>query len=218
MTTAPALFVDSADRARVASFLEGGLVRGVTTNPTILERDGHRWSDAPALAAEWITAGARELFFQTWGEDAAEMHAHAAEIRAFGAPVGVKVPATRTGFRVAAELAADGAEVLLTAVQTPAQALAAAGIGVTYIAPYLGRLRDAGLDGDALVASMQGMCAGSRTEVLAASLRSPDDLTGLRAHGVNVFTAAPDVLDAVLFDAVTESSAAAFEDAMRRIS
>lgn len=217
MTVAPHLFVDSADRSRVAPLLRDGLVHGVTTNPTILERDGHRWADVPALAEEWLSLGARSVFFQTWGEDAVEMHAHAAEIRALGAEVGVKVPATRTGFAVAAALVRDDADVLLTAVATPAQALAAASIGVRYIAPYLGRMRDAGLDGDALIAQMQDACAGSATNVLAASLRSPGDLTGLHASGVRFFTAAPDVLDAVLFDAATESSAAVFDEAMSRI-
>lgn len=215
--SSPRLFVDSADRSRVSALLSAGLVHGVTTNPTILERDGHRWDDITALGRGWIAEGARQVFFQTWGPSVRALHEHAAEIRAIDAAVGVKVPATRAGFQVAAELVRDGAEVLLTAVSSPAQALAAASLGVHYIAAYLGRMRDAGRDGDGVIASMQAMCEGSVTEVLAASLRSPHDITGLHERGVRFFTAAPEVLEAVFHDDVTEASTAVFEEAMVRI-
>ena len=98
-----------------------------------------------------------------------------------------------------------------------AQALVCASIGAQYIAPYLGRMRDAGIDGDAVIARMQGMCAGSDSNVLAASLRSPDDITGLRLAGVPYFTAAPDVIEQMLFHGVSDSSAAEFDAAMVRL-
>lgn len=129
----------------------------------------------------------------------------------------VKVPATAAGFAAASALVRDGATVLVTAVYSVAQALACASIGAQYIAPYLGRMRDAGLDGEATIARMQEVCAGSDSNVLAASLRSPDDITGLRLAGVPYFTAAPDVLDRVLFQEVSDSSAAEFDAAMVRL-
>ena len=76
---------------------------------------------------------------------------------------------------------------------------------------------DAGLDGDATIARMQEVCAGSASNVLAASLRSPDDITGLRLAGVPYFTAAPDVLDRLLAHEVSDSSAAEFDAAMVRL-
>jgi transaldolase len=102
-------------------------------------------------------------------------------------------------------------------VYSVAQALACASIGVQYIAPYLGRMRDAGIDGDAVIARMQEVCAGSGTNVLAASLRSADDITGLRLAGVPYFTAAPDVIEQVMFHEVSVSSAAEFDAAMGRL-
>ena len=138
-------------------------------------------------------------------------------IRALGDRVVVKVPATRDGFAAASALVRDGATVLVTAVYSVAQALVCASIGAQYIAPYLGRMRDAGIDGDAVIARMQGMCAGSDSNVLAASLRSPDDITGLRLAGVPYFTAAPDVIEQMLFHGVSDSSAAEFDAAMVRL-
>lgn len=217
MTASPRLYVDSADLDRVSSLLATGVVHGVTTNPTILERGGRAAAEIPDLYARWASEGAREIFFQTWGGDAGSFLRNAEGIRALGELVAVKVPATREGFAAASVLVREGATVLVTAVYSVAQALACASIGAQYIAPYLGRMRDAGIDGDAVIARMQEMCAGSGSNVLAASLRSPDDITGLRLAGVPYFTAAPDVLDAVLFHEVSDSSAGEFDAAMVRL-
>lgn len=214
---APRLYVDSADVDRVSRLLAAGVVHGVTTNPTILERGGRTAAEIPELYARWESEGAREIFFQTWGGDTDSFLRNADGIRALGDRVAVKVPATAAGFAAASALVRDGATVLVTAVYSVAQALACASIGAQYIAPYLGRMRDAGIDGDAVIARMQEVCAGSDSNVLAASLRSADDITGLRLAGVPYFTAAPDVLDQVLFHEVSDSSAAEFDAAMVRL-
>lgn len=215
--TAPRLYVDSADVDRVGRLLAAGVVHGVTTNPTILERGGRDAAAIPELYRRWVDEGANEVFFQTWGGDAASFLRNAEGIRALGDRVAVKVPATAEGFAAASALVRDGASVLVTAVYSVAQALACASIGVRYIAPYLGRMRDAGLDGADLIRRMQAVCEGSGTDVLAASLRSADDIVGLRELGVPYFTAAPDVLDELLFHEVSESSAAEFDAAMVRL-
>lgn len=218
MSSAPRLYVDSADLDRVGELLTAGLVHGVTTNPTILERGGRTVAEIPDLYTRWVEQGANEVFFQTWGTDAAALLRHAEGILALGDKVAVKVPATREGFAATRVLVAGGATVLVTAVYSAGQALAAAAYGARYIAPYLGRLRDAGRDGTALIARMQEVCAGSDTDVLAASLRSPDDIVDLRLAGVPYFTAAPDVILALLNDEVSDSSAAEFDAAIARIS
>jgi transaldolase len=211
------LYVDSADVDRVSRLLTAGVVHGVTTNPTILERGGRTAAEIPDLYTRWVSEGAREVFFQTWGGDTASFLRNADGIRALGDRVAVKVPATAAGFAAASALVRDGATVLVTAVYSVAQALACASIGAQYIAPYLGRMRDAGLDGDAVIARMQEVCAGSASNVLAASLRSADDITGLRLAGVPYFTAAPDVIEQLLFHEVSDSSAAEFDAAMVRL-
>lgn len=215
--TAPSLYVDSADLDRVSRLLAAGVVHGVTTNPTILERGGRTAADIPGLYARWAAEGANEIFFQTWGGDTASFLRNAEGLLGLGDRVVVKVPATAAGFAAASALLRDGAPVLVTAVYSVAQALACASIGAQYIAPYLGRMRDAGIDGDAVIAQMQEVCAGSASNVLAASLRSPSDIVGLRLAGVPYFTAAPDVIEQVLFDDVSDSSAAEFDAAMVRL-
>jgi len=214
---APRLYVDSADLDRVGRLLTAGVVHGVTTNPTILERGGRTAAEIPELYQRWAEEGADEIFFQTWGGDRDAFLRNAEGLVALGDRVAVKVPATAEGFAAASTLVRDGVSVLVTAVYSVAQALACASIGVRCIAPYLGRMRDAGIDGSAVIAQMQAVCEGSETNVLAASLRSPDDIVSLRLAGVPYFTAAPDVLDALLFDGVSDSSAAEFDAAMVRL-
>ncbi|UPL13771.1 transaldolase family protein [Microbacterium galbinum] len=214
---APRLYVDSADVDRVSRLLAAGVVHGVTTNPTILERGGRTAGEIPELYARWESEGAAEIFFQTWGGDTATFLRNAERIRELGPRVAVKVPATAAGFAAASALVADGATVLVTAVYSVAQALACASIGAQYIAPYLGRMRDAGIDGDTVIARMQEVCEGSGSNVLAASLRTADDIVGLRLAGVPYFTAAPDVIEQALFHEVSDSSAAEFDAAMVRL-
>ena len=176
---APHLYVDSAAVDAVGSLLEGGLVEGVTTNPTILQRSGRRLGDIPGLYEQWVSQGAREVFFQTWGMDAAELLANAEPIIALGDRVVVKVPATRAGFVATRALTDRGVPVLVTAVYSAGQALAAASYGARYIAPYFGRLGDAGHDAVATIGSMHRMLEGSRTEVLRTTA-----MTTLKADGI----------------------------------
>ena len=216
MTTTPRFYADSADVDVVAELLADGLISGVTTNPTILERGTRSVTDIPDLYSRWAEEGAREIFFQAWGATADELMRNAERIAALGDLAVVKVPATRAGFAAASALTGGGVPVLVTAVYSPAQALAAASLGVRYIAPYLGRLNDAGRDGLDEIGRMQALVAGSGTAVLAASLRSPSDLIELALRGITHFTAAPPVLLAALQDDVSDRSAAEFEAAVAR--
>ena len=209
-------YVDSAQIDDVSEVLRDGLVHGVTTNPTILERARRSAANSPELYARWVSEGAQEVFFQAWGENAQAMLRIAEGIRALGPKVVVKVPATRAGFAAAANLSRDGVTVLLTAVYSPAQALMAASLGVRYIAPYLGRMQDSGLDGIAEIAAMTAMVAGTDTDVLAASLRTPGAIVALAEVGVRYFTAAPSVVLAVMQHDVSDSSSKEFEAAVSR--
>lgn len=208
-------YADSADLEAVNDLLTARLIRGVTTNPTILHRAGRTVQDLPELYGSWSRNGAEEIFFQSWGSSTTELVANARQILALGDRVVVKVPATSAGFPAAAILAEKGAAVLVTAVYSRAQALTSAAIGARYIAPYLGRLLDAGLDGVAEVAAMQALVAGTGTEVLAASLRTPEALVDLAAAGVSHFTAAPAVLWAAVRNDLSDASAEEFERAIR---
>ena len=94
---------------------------------------------------------------------------------------------------------------LLTAVYNPGQAIVAAAAGATYIAPYLGKLQDAGLDGfDEIIAMQQVLAAtGSSTKVLLASVRNVAAMVRLARHGVDCLTMAPAVAEEFFADELT---------------
>lgn len=204
-------YADSADLDQVLPLVSDGLVYGVTTNPTILARDGWTYDTLPRLVHHLEDAGAREIFVQTWGRSYQEMHDNIRRALSFSDRVVAKVPATRNGFHLAAVLTREKRPVLLTAVYSLAQAVAAGSVGISYIAPYLGRLNDHGRDGDTLVPAMQAALADSPTKVLVASVRTPEALAHMVANGVTYITAAPAVLEAAFLDELTEAATAGFE-------
>ncbi len=170
------------------------------------------------LAHELKELGARDVQLQTWGPDAWTMVAHGlelAELKKIGPAVTIKVPATTTGWTVGARLHEAGATVTLTAVYTPGQVLAAAGLGAAYAAPYLGRMDDAGQDGAAVLASMLDVLEGGRatTRLLVASLRSADRVIELATQGFDTFTFGPGVADELLSAELTDQAAADFQRA-----
>lgn len=205
------LYADSARLEAVVPLLESGLLAGVTTNPTILHRDGHTGADRASLRERFAAAGAREVFLQAVGADERTMRADAEALAALGSDVVVKVPATSVGFAVAAPLAASGVPVLVTAVYSVGQAAVAASIGAAYIAPYLGRLADVVPDPLALVTRMDAVLAGSGTRTLVASVRTAEAAEQVVLSGVRHLTADVPVLLAMMRHDVSDASAAEFE-------
>src|SRR5699024_1550265 len=139
-------YIDSADRSLIEELWSTGVFGGVTTNPTILSQAGLSQADLPDLSA-WLTVlGVQTFYAQVVGLHSARMLTSTARLRGLGRVI-VKVLATAAGYRAAGQLVADGAEVLLTAVYHPVQALLARDVGIQGVAPYVGRMTDAGRHG-----------------------------------------------------------------------
>jgi transaldolase len=210
-----ALYIDSADRRLISELWSSGVFAGVTTNPTILERADLGQRDVPELYT-WLTdLGVPSIYLQVVGRTRDEMLRSAEAYRALG-PVTVKVPATAEGFAAASALVQDGAQVLLTVVYHPVQALMARDCGIQGVAPYVGRMTDAGRNGVESVIAMQRAIGTEPTRVLAASLRSADDIARLAAAGVPDFTIGGALAQAVLDDELTRAAVDDFEAATAR--
>ena len=214
------LYLDTADRAAAEALLSTGLFTGLTTNPTVLQRSGLGVGDAPDIYEWAVAAGAKEVFFQAWGEDAATLVERGEELRSLGDEVVVKVVASRAGSAACAQLSARGVPTLLTAVYAPGQAIVAAAAGATYIAPYLGRLNDAGRDGIAEVTAMNEVlrATGSTTKILLASIRDVQSIVTLARRGVDCFTMGPEVAEGFFAERLTAAAVQDFEDAVRTMS
>lgn len=205
-----ALYIDSADRALIERLWSSGVFAGVTTNPTILDRAGLGQRDVPDLYRWLVDLGVPSVFVQVIGRTRQELLRSAEAVRALG-PVTVKVPATAEGYAASRRLVGDGARVLLTAVYHPMQAIMARDCGIQGIAPYVGRMTDAGRPGVDAVIAMQQAIGTEPTRILAASLRSADDIVRMAAAGVPDFTLGGPLAEVVLHDELTARAVDEFE-------
>jgi transaldolase len=210
------LYLDTADREAAEPLLATGLFAGLTTNPTILQRASCGVADIPEIHRWAAAAGAKEVFFQAWGEDTGTLLERGRMLRDLGEEVVVKLVASRAGTAACARLAAEGVPTLLTAVYSPGQAVVAAAAGAGYIAPYLRRLTAAGRDGLEEVTAMHQVLAatGSATKVLVASIPDVASMATLARRGLACFTMAPSVAEEFFTDELTAEAERAFEKAV----
>lgn len=205
-------YIDSADRAEVTALLETGLFSGVTTNPAILDKAGLSSSHIPDVIRWATAAGAERVFAQAWGETAGEMVEIGRQFRQISRQVVVKVPYSTHGIVAAHELARDG-EVLVTAVHDSAQVLPIALAGASFLAPFVGRMDSAGRDGmvEALAIQAALSALDVPTQLLAGSLREPQQILTLAKAGVWHFTMAPAVWRQFFDDDITKAAVANFQ-------
>jgi transaldolase len=213
---APRLFLDSADPRAWSDLWPLGVFQGITTNPTLLGRSGYPCT--PDALAELVSAscalGCEELHLQAWGSSHEELLACSQVLVGLDpARVVIKLPLTELGLRVAKTLLPAGQRVTLTACYGTSQVIAAAALGATYVAPYLGRISEAGRDGCAEVINMQRCLRGlgSSTRLLVASLRMVDQLPPLASEGITTFTLSPGLARQLWTNVASEKAAAQFE-------
>ncbi|MFT3887946.1 MAG: transaldolase family protein [Arachnia sp.] len=205
-------YIDSAERGEVTDLLATGLFRGVTTNPAILDKAGLGSIDIPDVI-RWATdAGAERVFVQAWGETADDMIELGRQFRQISGNVVVKLPYSLEGIVAARSLGEDG-EVLVTAVHSDAQVLPIVLARATFLAPFVGRMDQAGRDGLDAALSMQRALQGleTSTRLLAGSLRQPDQVLQLAQAGVSHFTMAPAVWRLFFDDDVTRAAVENFQ-------
>lgn len=207
------LFIDSAQPGDWKIGLARGWLHGVTTNPLIIVR-ANKKVDLPTaaqLVADAREAGLAELQLQVTGHSVTDLLASGRALRNLWHGVTVKVPATGAGFEAAAVLCRDGVPVTITACYTAHQTMLAAHIGAAYVAPYYGRMLDAGIDADGRLDAMQSIAARlGNLRVLVASIRSIDQLETLTARGFDTFTVTPALAGQMGCDAQSDSAAADF--------
>ncbi len=214
------LYIDSADISVIKSLMKTGVFYGVTTNPLILRNSGISPDMLPGFVDQVSSLGAGEIYLQSWGEDSEALRRNGRMLADIGGNVVVKLPVTREGLEAAACLSGDGIRICITAVYAPYQALLGASVGARYVAPYLGRMNDAGMDGHAMIAQMSAGLrnADCATEILAASVRTPEDLAVLAGNGVGRATLSPAVADSMFNESLSAEAANAFEAAAEEMA
>jgi transaldolase len=165
-------------------------------------------------------AQSSEFMCQAWGETADDLYTTG---MALSEPnrhdIVIKVPVTAVGTEAASRLIQSGVRVCLTACYSSHQAFLSAGVGAEYLAPYLGRMCDAGKDGMKECMRMQDIVdgVGSDTRILVASIRDVESMCKLAESGMDTYTFSPDVARMLFDEPLTEKAAADFEAAATRM-
>jgi transaldolase len=210
------LFIDSSDPDLWRRYRQIGWAYGATTNPLILKRDGRKCSIKTyrLLVEAAKDVGLQELQIQATGSTAEELTRTGEEIAALWPHIVVKVPLTQAGLEAATSLIGQTVRITMTAAYATHQMIAASAMGADYIAPYYGRLKEAGKDADGILQAMLAMRKDANTpRILVASIRSITQLEILAANGHDTFTLSPEVAEQLAINTMSDNAAADFEKA-----
>jgi len=196
-------FVDSADVAAIAELADLGMVDGVTTNPSLILKSGR---DILEVTREICSIVAGPVSAEVVALTAPEMIAEGRKLAAIAPNIAVKVPLTWDGLKTCKVLSGEGFMVNVTLCFSANQALLAAKAGATFISPFIGRLDDINLDGLDLIGDIRTIYDNYdfKTQILAASIRTPNHVKDCALIGADVITAPPAVIKALATHVLTD--------------
>lgn len=197
------IFLDTANLDEIKQGVEWGIVDGVTTNPTLIAKEGvnfeTRIKEICEIVQGPVSAEVISLKFE-------EMVEEARKLASIDEHVVVKIPMTPDGIKAVKVLSAEGIKTNVTLVFSPNQALIAAKAGATYVSPFIGRIDDNGNDGVRLLEEIMQIYAnyGFDTQVIAASVRHPMHVVQAAMIGVDIATVPFDVLKKMFMHPLTD--------------
>ncbi|BDQ33881.1 fructose-6-phosphate aldolase [Pseudodesulfovibrio portus] len=202
-------FLDTANLDQIKEVRELGLLDGVTTNPTLMSREGGDWREQAALICEAVDG---PVSLEVIGTSAGEMIKEAKDLVSFGPNVVVKIPMIPEGLKALKELTERGIKTNVTLVFSPNQALLAAKLGATYVSPFVGRLDALGQSGMEGVNQMRTIFDnyGFATKILVASVRHPMHVLDSGLIGADVVTLPYSTILQLMHHPLTDKGLAAF--------
>jgi len=180
-------FLDTANVDQISEAKSLGLLDGVTTNPTILAREGGDWRDQAARICALVSGPVSLEVISTTAE---AMIKEAKDLVSFGENVVVKIPMIPEGLKALKKLREQGIKTNVTLVFSPAQALLAGKLGATYVSPFVGRLDALTHNGMEIVSQIRTIYDnyGFTTNILVASVRDPMHVLDAAMIGADVVT------------------------------
>lgn len=180
-------FLDTANVQEIKRINELGLVDGVTTNPTIISKEGRDFKEVITEICGMIEG---PVSAEVIALDTESMVKEARDIATWADNVVVKIPMTEEGLRAVNILSKEGIKTNVTLIFTIAQGLMAAKAGATFVSPFVGRLDDIATDSLALISNMKKVLTyyGYQTEIIAASIRSLKHVEEVAELGSDIAT------------------------------
>jgi transaldolase len=202
-------FLDTANLEELKSGARLGIIDGVTTNPSLIAKEGIAIEDQIRKICELIDG---DISAEVVATEADAMLAEGRNLAKIHKNVVVKVPLTRDGIRACSIFHKEGIRVNVTLCFSPGQAILAAKAGATYVSPFVGRIDDIGWDGMQLIRDIVHIYKnyGFQTQVLAASLRTPTHVIEAAKAGAHVGTLPYKVIDSLFNHPLTDKGLAQF--------
>lgn len=202
-------FVDTAQTDEIRALNAYGLLDGVTTNPSLIAKAGRNLKDVVAEICAMIDG---PVSAEVAATESAGMIAEGEHLSRIAENVVIKLPTTLDGLAACSHFAAKGIRTNLTLCFSANQALLVAKAGATYVSPFVGRLDDINLDGMALIRDIRTIYDrfAFPTQILAASLRTANHVSGAALAGADVVTVPPAVIPGLIRHPLTDSGLATF--------
>jgi transaldolase len=196
-------FLDTDDIKEIETGLEWGLVDGITTNPSLIAKQGKNYLATVQEIAKLVPGPVSGEVLATEFDEMMDQGRRLADL---AENVIVKVPLTPPGLRAVAKLLDDGIRCNVTLCFSSAQALLAAKVGAAYISPFIGRLDDVGEDGMELIDEIVSIYQNYdfETKVLVASVRHPIHIVQSAQLGADVATMPFKVLEQLFKHPLTD--------------
>jgi transaldolase len=212
-------FIDTANLAQIKEANELGILDGVTTNPSLMAKEGIKGHDA-------VMGHYKTICEMVHGDISAEVIAtdftgiieEGKKLAAIHPNIVVKVPMIKDGVKAIKWFTDNGIKTNCTLVFSAGQAILAAKAGAKYVSPFIGRIDDSGWDGVQLIEQIVQIYSiqGFKTEVLAASIRNPNHIVRCAEAGADVCTCPLDSILGLLKHPLTDIGLAKFlEDAKK---
>ncbi|MCS3901110.1 fructose-6-phosphate aldolase [Methanococcus voltae] len=202
-------FLDTANVEKIKEFNDLGLVDGVTTNPSLVAKEGR---DFHEVITEICSIVEGPVSAEVIALDAEGMVKEARELVKIAENVVIKIPMTKEGMKAVNTLSKEGINTNVTLVFSANQALLAAKAGATYVSPFVGRLDDIGQDGMQLIQEIVEVFSnyGIATEIIVASVRHPMHVLESARIGADIATIPFDVLAKLFNHPLTDNGIAKF--------
>lgn len=196
-------FLDTANLDEIRKGADWGIIEGVTTNPSLIAKEGNPIGEQIRRICEIVDG---DISAEVVSTEAGAMIREGRELAALHKNVVVKCPLIREGIKATAALSKERIRVNVTLCFSAAQALLAAKAGAYIISPFVGRLDDIGAHGVDLIQDIVKIYKnyGFKTQVLAASLRSPTHIVDCALAGADIGTMPFKVLDMLFNHPLTE--------------
>jgi transaldolase len=213
-------FIDTANLAQIKEANDLGILDGVTTNPSLMAKEGIKGTEAVMqhykTICEIVPNG--DISAEVISTDFDGIIAEGKKLAAIHKNIVVKVPMIKDGVKAIKWFTDNGIKTNCTLIFSAGQAILAAKAGATYVSPFIGRIDDSGWDGVDLIAQIANIYSiqGFKTEILAASIRNALHIIKCAEAGADICTCPLDSILGLLKHPLTDIGLAKFlEDAKK---